>query len=1116
MRGMRLPLRFRLSFWFRLPLGLALLYAGLPPAPAAAQVTAYAVVPNRDDNNVSIIDTSTRMVVGTVPVTGDGPVAAVVSADGALAYVANADSGTLSVIDLVARAELTAIPGFNFPIRLTLSPDGRKAYVANVGGSSVVVVDLATNTISATFPTGAIPSDVIVSPDGQSLYVTLLFTDKVLQMNAATGETQRTFNVGVGPSAIAATPDGAKAYTANSLANDDSITVLDLAAGTVLTTLPAGSDADLVAAAVRPDGREVWVAGKLAGVIAVLDVATNSVATVIPVTDAPQGIAFTPDGRYALITSDSNSPDSVLVIDTATRMVVGAAITVGNDPTGPTVGPNMIVAAGGPLTVANDAALDALSFRSHLNFFGGTLALSGNLTTSRTVSVRSQVGVLDTGGFTATLSGPIRGEGGLLRKLGAGTLVIAGDATHLATTLEAGRLLLRGSHTGLLAVYASELAGTGTIGHLELQPGSTLRPGENGPGELTVSKAVLAHETTLAIEINGPTAVTGYDRLTATDTTTVMSGATLNVSLGYAPTAGTTFVIATNVLGEFVGLPEGALLMINNSRMRVSYTGGDGNDLALTVIANLPPTLTAIADQQVPRDTVVGPLSFTIGDDFTAAAALAVAATSSNDSLVPDTNVAIGGSDAARTLTITPLPGAEGSTTISVSVTDDAGQVTTVTFTVTIGSRVYYLSEGATGTFFDTDLLLANPTTTPAPVTIQFLRDDGTVIEQTRTLAPTSRTTIAVDALDGLGATVFSTIVKSTAVVPLAVERTMWWGPDRYGAHTEKASDGAATEWLFAEGAEGFFKTYFLLANPQAAANVAHVTYYLEDEAPIARDYPLAAHSRTTIDVGDEVALRSRVFGARVAFEQPGMAERAMYFGASPFLSGGGAASGVTAPATTWYFAEGATGSFFSTYLLLANAGAVDTEVTLTHLRETGDPIVTHHTVPARQRLTVDVAYADPALASSSAATIVTADHPIVAERSVYWPKPNWIESHTSVGITAPSRAWALAEGRVGGPGDAQTFILLGNPNATTADVTLTFLRDDGTTRVATVAVPGMQRVTFRIAGPGSDLPDLIGEHFGARVDATQPIIVERSLYTTANGVVWASGTNATATRLPE
>ena len=36
---------------------------------------------------------------------------------------------------------------------------------------------------------------------------------------------------------------------------------------------------------------------------------------------------------------------------------------------------------------------------------------------------------------------------------------------------------------------------------------------------------------------------------------------------------------------------------------------------------------------------------------------------------------------------------------------------------------VYQFAEGATGTFFDTDLLLANPTTAPVPVTITYLTE---------------------------------------------------------------------------------------------------------------------------------------------------------------------------------------------------------------------------------------------------------------------------------------------------------------------------------------------------------------------------------------------------------
>ena len=146
----------------------------------------------------------------------------------------------------------------------------------------------------------------------------------------------------------------------------------------------------------------------------------------------------------------------------------------------------------------------------------------------------------------------------------------------------------------------------------------------------------------------------------------------------------------------------------------------------------------------------------------------------------------------------------------------------------TVPARTYFLAEGATGSFFDTDILLANPHDIAIPVTLTFLKEDGTTITQDRSLSPTSRTTVRVDTIPGLEATSMSTIVTSTTGAEVIVERTMRWDATGYGAHTDKATSGAATHWYFAEGAQGFFFTYLLLVNPHAAANVAHVTYLRE------------------------------------------------------------------------------------------------------------------------------------------------------------------------------------------------------------------------------------------------------------------------------------------------
>jgi hypothetical protein len=126
-----------------------------------------------------------------------------------------------------------------------------------------------------------------------------------------------------------------------------------------------------------------------------------------------------------------------------------------------------------------------------------------------------------------------------------------------------------------------------------------------------------------------------------------------------------------------------------------------------------------------------------------------------------------------------------------------------------------------------------------------------------------------------------------------------------------------------------------------------------------------------------------------------------------------------------------------------------------------------------------------------------------------------WTEGHNTIGLTAPGLRWLLAEGRVGGPLANQTYILLGNPSTTTAaEVTITYLRTDGTVVQKPYVVPPTSRVNVFVNGV---VPELQDESFGASIAVGNgaPIFVERSLYWTADGTVWAGGTNATATRMP-
>jgi hypothetical protein len=473
------------------------------------------------------------------------------------------------------------------------------------------------------------------------------------------------------------------------------------------------------------------------------------------------------------------------------------------------------------------------------------------------------------------------------------------------------------------------------------------------------------------------------------------------------------------------------------------------------------------------------------------------------------------------------IPLVAGANEITVTAVGPAGTATD-TLTVNVSTLSYFLAEGATGSFFDLDLALANPNSTPAPVEVAYLREGGGVTTQSLTLPATSRTTIRVDDVQGLAPGALSTVVTSTSGAPLVVERTMRWdGDGQYGSHTEKAMAGTASTWYFAEGSQGFFSTYLLLANANPAANVATVDWLLEGASPVQRTYNLPPNSRTTIDPGADAALVGRSFGIVVTFALPGAAERTMYFGVPPdvLFKAGHNSAGVNAPSTSWFLAEGATGPFFETFVLLANPNTSPVAAELKFLPQSGPAVTRTVTIPARGRLTVNIEALTPAapgLANAAVATQVTAPMPIIVERAQYWPfaPAQWYEAHNSAGVTATARRWGLAEGRVGNPdgfppADYSTFILLANPGGVTATVTLTFLRTDGTTLQRTLAVPALSRHTLTVAGPQSAVPELADETFATIVDSSQPIAVERALYGSPGGQAFGSGTNATGTRLP-
>ncbi|HTV00879.1 MAG TPA: SBBP repeat-containing protein [Luteitalea sp.] len=452
-----------------------------------------------------------------------------------------------------------------------------------------------------------------------------------------------------------------------------------------------------------------------------------------------------------------------------------------------------------------------------------------------------------------------------------------------------------------------------------------------------------------------------------------------------------------------------------------------------------------------------------------------------------------------------------------------------------LGRYTRYLAEGATIAPFDTRLALFNPTESPAAVLVRFLCQracgvpdipgQDTIVRRLVTLAPFARGTLDVSTIDGLADEEFATIIEADQ--PVVVDRTMSWDATAYGSHAETAMLSPAPTWYLAEGATiNGFRLFYLLQNPNAVTARVSIEYLLGNgRAPVTVNYTLPPRSRTTLDVSQQHAsLRSAEVSARIATdaETPILVERAMYLNAGGRLFGAGHASaGITTPAPTWSFAEGATGPYFDTFLLLANPSTDPLSVKATFLLPTGATIQRTYDIGPKSRFNIWVDQAAPELADTAVSTVLEAgdDKPFVAERAMWWPGPsanNWREAHNSPGSLTTSARWGLADGLLGGPTAADTYVLVANtsPFDGIARVTVSF-EDDGSrlTRDYPVAARSRTNVPMR-----EDFPQAMGRRFATLVESlgTVPaqLVVERAMYADSGRERWASGTNALGTPL--
>ena len=194
--------------------------------------------------------------------------------------------------------------------------------------------------------------------------------------------------------------------------------------------------------------------------------------------------------------------------------------------------------------------------------------------------------------------------GGALTKVGTGRIKLTGANTYSSgTKVKAGTLVVAntdgsGTGSGPVLVTSARLGGSGIIaGATTIGTGSGtgafLAPaaGTNVQATLTIQSALTFNsDATYAYTFRANRNRAETDEVIANGVT-INSGAMieLNGHTRGAVTQGMVLTLISNtsadpISGTFSNLPDGSIVTINGNNFQASYSGGDGNDLTLTVV----------------------------------------------------------------------------------------------------------------------------------------------------------------------------------------------------------------------------------------------------------------------------------------------------------------------------------------------------------------------------------------------------------------------------------------------------------------------------------------------------------------------------------------------------
>ncbi|QDU24182.1 beta strand repeat-containing protein [Urbifossiella limnaea] len=365
-------------------------------------------------------------------------------------------------------------------------------------------------------------------------------------------------------------------------------------------------------------------------------------------------------------------------------------------------------------TAASGLTVTATS--SNLTLVPASGLVLGGSGANRTITVTPAAGQSG----TATITLTVTDAGGLTA---TDTFVLAVNGGPSISDV-GNRSINQGASTGAVGftvgdaeTAASGLTVTATSSNLTLVPASGLVLGGSGANRAVTVTPAAGQSGTATITLT----VTDAGGLTATDTFVVAVNGGPSISdvgnqavrqgastgavaftVGDAETApGSLTVTATSSNATLVPV-SGLVLGGSGANRTVTVTPAAGQSgtatITLTVTdaggltatdtfvlkVNGKPTISGVGNQSINQGASTGALAFTVDDAETAPSSLIVTATSSDVTLVPASGLVLGGSDANRTVTVTPAASQAGEATITLTVTDDDGLTATDTFVLTV------------------------------------------------------------------------------------------------------------------------------------------------------------------------------------------------------------------------------------------------------------------------------------------------------------------------------------------------------------------------------------------------------------------------------------------------